>query len=484
VRETPSPSRDNLQRSGQLTPYLSEDTIAAIASAVGGAVAMIRLSGKNAFSIAEKISGKSFSTLEPRKLYRVTLKHEAELLDNALLVKFVQPESFTGEDVVEFQIHGGAFLASRLMEVLFGLGARQALAGEFSFRAVKNGKSSLAQAQAVADLIEASNGSAVELALEKMSGSQNQFLNETAALLRRLAILGEVGIDFSDQDVDEVALPTLKKQIAPVIEKLTHLQTSYSRGTRIQDGIPVALVGLPNAGKSSFFNALLGQDRSIVSEIAGTTRDVVREHITLKCSRASITLRMEDTAGLRLTDNPIEKMGIERSYQAAKRADVVLALFDPTTPLMEIRSYWAELKKECGEHFYTKVVGIITKADLVGALKLKEFRTEIVKLTQIELFAETSAKTGQGIQQAAETITTFCEKWTARAVGEVLLTRLDHLQAVETAISHLIRARKSAEIDLFASDIRQALFAMGPLIGDTLADDVLGKIFSDFCIGK
>lgn len=263
--------------------YLSEDTIAAIATAVGGPVALIRVSGPDAFSVMEKIASPSAANAAIRRATRSHLyDRDGKALDDALVLKFLSPDSFTGEDVVEFHVHGGAFNTRRILEQVFEAGARPALPGEFSFRAVRNGKMTLSQAQAVSDLISASNAAAVELALEKMSGSQTEFLRTIADTLRRLAVLAEAGIDFSDQDLDEVSLLRLQSQIPPVIETLGKLRSSYERGSRIQDGITLAFLGLPNAGKSSFFNSLLGEDRSIVSDLPGTTRDVVTEKLTLR----------------------------------------------------------------------------------------------------------------------------------------------------------------------------------------------------------
>lgn len=468
----PSRARD---RSG----YLSQDTIAAIATAVGGAISVIRLSGPDSFRALAALAPQARAAeAEPRKLYRARLTDSGGEIDDALFVRFVSPESFTGEDVVELHLHGGAFVASRAMEALERLGIRQALPGEFSFRAVRNGKMTLSQASAVADLIAASNENAVSLALEKMSGSQNQLVSGLASGIRKLAALGEVGIDFADQDVDEVSLGKLKNQLDPIVSMLERLQSGYDRGSRIQDGVGVAFIGLPNAGKSSFFNALLGEERSIVSSVPGTTRDVVRERLTLRGNRSSVTLRLEDTAGLRSAENEVEKIGILRSQKAAREADVILLLVDASAPTALALDEWKRLGSPA-----SKTVGILTKSDLLDALRLAEIR-ETCQSFGLPHWVVTSAITGDGISEAVQTITNFCEKWVHRDRGEVLLTRLDQLRAVKGALEHLERARHAAEIDLFASDLRQALHALGPLIGETLPDDILGQIFSEFCIGK
>jgi tRNA modification GTPase len=359
------------------------------------------------------------------------------------------------------------------MEALLALGVRQALPGEFSFRAVRNGKLTITQAQAVADLLGADNDGAVGLALEKLSGTQHELLAALARDLRQLAVLGEAGIDFSDQDLDEVSLPTLRRRTAGIQAPLEKLRLSYDRGSRVQDGVRATFVGLPNAGKSSFFNALLGENRSIVSDEAGTTRDIVRERITLKGKAGSVTLRLEDTAGLRESQSTVERMGIERTHAAVREADLVVLVVDPSQSAEELRAIWRQIGEPA-----SKTIGILTKADL---------RTgRCAALDEFGLFAtvETSSTNGQGVDTATELLIRFSEKWLHRAPREVLLTRLDQRRAVENALAHLARASEAPEIELFAADVRQALSSLGPLIGETLPDDILGKIFSEFCIGK
>jgi tRNA modification GTPase len=441
---------------------------------------MIRVSGPGAFEALVRLTGKEVDReAEERKLTRARLLDPSGMeLDDAIFARFVQPASYTGEDIVELHIHGGGFLAQRVMETLRAHGVRQALPGEFSFRAVRNGKLSVSQAQAVADLIAAANDGAIELALEKLSGSQNRMLGELATQLRHLAMLGEAGIDFADQDIDEVGLPQLKRRLDQLVTTLGRLHTSYDRGIKVQEGVGVAFIGLPNAGKSSFFNALLGEDRSIVSEVAGTTRDVVRERITLRSERATITLRLEDTAGLRTADNTVERIGIERSLKAAREAELVLLLVDPASDVSAVQEQWRALGSPS-----SKTLGIFTKCDVNDASRMVSVRTQYTDLA-IAKWVETSAQTGSGIASAIDAITSHCESWTHREKGEVLLTRLDQLECVQAALAHLERAANATEIDLFAADIRQALHSLGPLIGETLADDILGKIFSEFCIGK
>jgi tRNA modification GTPase len=473
-----------LLRATDKSGYLSEDTIAAIATPLGGPIAIVRISGPEAITVLKRISGfdPTNESAETRKLYRSKLRDSAGvLIDDALVVFFTAPHSFTGEHCVELHLHGGDFTAIRVMDSLKALGARQALPGEFSFRAVRNGKMNLSQAEATADLILARNEGAATLALEKMNGLQSKFVIGVAEKLRSLAVKGEVGIDFVDQDIEEVGLPALKKKIDSLVSDLEALKATYDRGWKLQEGVRVALVGLPNAGKSSFFNALLGEDRSIVSEFAGTTRDVVHERLTLRGKSTSVTLRLEDTAGLRESSNQVEKVGVERAQRSAREADLVLFVVDVSTVLnsfKQLRAEWGGLGAPA-----PKTLGILTKCDLLSSSELNSVRERFMALF-VSGWVETSALTGAGIREAAEKIADHCEKWIHRSPGEVLLTRQDHVQAVEQSIEHLTRALVAPEIDLFAADVRQALLALAPLIGETVPDDILGRIFSSFCVGK
>ncbi len=475
-------------RSQDQSRYLSEDTIAAFSTPLGGAVAVLRMSGPRSVFVLEQMLALGWMAgKEPRKLYRGPLFDLAkEILDDPLIAFFKSPSSFTGEDCVEIHVHGSSAVATRLFDVLHELGVRQALPGEFSFRAVRNGKLSLAQAEATADLIASSNPDAAKLALEKMSGTQNRLVAGIAESLRTIATLGEAGIDFSDQDLEEVSLPSLRKRIAPVCEKLETLRASYGRGLRVQEGVSVAFVGLPNAGKSSFFNALLGEDRSIVSEVAGTTRDVVRERLTLRGKKTSVTLRLEDTAGLRPTEDRVEKIGIERTQRVVLASDLVLLIVDGSLDddgfalsLDKLRTEWTQLGRPSA-----KTLGVVTKIDL--AANSLQIEAHLGKLTEfgISRWLRTSATESLGVTEAAASIADFCESWIHRTPSEVLLTRLDHVRATEAALLDLDRALQAPALEFFAADVRQSLHSLSPMIGDTVPDDILGRIFSEFCIGK
>jgi tRNA modification GTPase len=294
--------------------------------------------------------------------------------------------------------------------------------------------------------------------------------------------MGELGIDFADQDVEELSLPALKTRTREILDRLHVFEASFERGNKIQSGVRAAFVGCPNAGKSSFFNALLGEERSIVSEQAGTTRDVVRETMALRNGDQSVTLRFEDTAGIREhTSDAIEREGIDRSIRSARDADIILLVVDldgGAASLPATDAVWSAIGRPV-----EKTVAILTKRDRVNNSQLAEVVAAIEK-SGIKNHHAVSSVTGVGVSEAARGIVEFCQRFTRRAPGEILLTRLDHLQAVQATIVHLERALESTEEDLFAADLRQALVALGPVIGETLPDDILGRIFSEFCIGK
>jgi tRNA modification GTPase len=468
------------QRSLDPAGYLSTKTISALCTPVGGAICMVRISGDQAIQMGEKLARISFSTADARKAKRAFLHDQnGKKLDDAVVIPFFGPNSFTGEDVVELFLHGSPMVAQRVLDVIFDLGGRLALPGEFSFRAVKNGKLQLSQAEAIKELVKAENDFALDLALEKLSGSQHVLIEKIRADLMQLTMLSEVGIDFSDQDIDEVSLPRLKIRLDAAIALLESLRGSFDRGKRFNDGVPVSIFGLPNAGKSSFFNALLGEDRSIVSATAGTTRDVVREKLSLKGDQGYVSFKISDTAGLRKSQDQIEEIGIERSLKAARESDLILVTIDGENPALdEVKKFLAQINLD------TKLLlGVLTKEDLLNPTQKDALLKEVAELP-VPHWVMVSSKSGFGMEPLAYEMASLGEKKLARSPGEVVLTQFEHVQAVERSLDCLNRAKLAFDLVLFATDIRHGMNELGPLIGETMPDDVLGKIFSDFCIGK
>ncbi len=464
--------------------YLSNKTIAALCTPTGGALCILRISGSNAIEIASSLTGSKIESIHHRLAKRISISDGSKRVDDAVMISYFAPKSFTGENVVEFFLHGSPIIAQKTLDLIFAHGARLALPGEFSFRAVKNGKLQLSQAEAIKEVIAAENDFALDLALEKLSGSQHDLIEKIRTELMQLVTLSEVGIDFSDQDIDEVSLPRLKERLNSILSLLENLGGSFDRGKRFTDGIPVSLFGLPNAGKSSFFNALLGEDRSIVSEVAGTTRDVVREKLNLKGDQGYVTFKLSDTAGLRGLNiqhdsDKIEKIGIERTIQTAMKSDLVLIVIDGTNPqLGEVKKFIDSIKDK-------KTIGIITKKDLVLGQQQKTIEFEISKnLPSIKTWSWISSANLEGIKEVSHLMTEIADEILNRKPGEVVITQFEHVQAIERSLACLKEAQKCPDLVLFATSVRHGMSELGALIGETLPDDVLGKIFSDFCIGK
>ncbi|MBU6155115.1 MAG: tRNA uridine-5-carboxymethylaminomethyl(34) synthesis GTPase MnmE [Bdellovibrionales bacterium] len=460
--------------------YFSNRTIVALTTPAGGALCGLRISGASAIAIGCSLSGLQLSHEDHRRAKRVWLHDEkGARLDECLMLAFFAPHSFTGEDAVEMFLHGSPMIAQRVLEECFKLGARLALPGEFSFRAVKNGKLQISQAEAIKEVIAASNDFSLDLALEKLAGSQHQLVGAVKNELMQVCSLSEAGIDFSDQDIEEVSLPRLKARLNKVREQLEALRGSFDRGKRFNEGVPVSIFGLPNAGKSSFFNALLGEDRSIVSDIAGTTRDVVREKINLRGKSGQVTLRLSDTAGLRESSDVIEGIGIERSLRAAEESDIVVVVIDGLEPHFERVKAYLDLVVLAGKAF----VFVISKLDLLTNEARKELTDGVFHFFQQNAYF-ISSNSLEGVRDVADGLAACAGLQLIRKPGEVVLTQMEHVRAVESSLEILARAMVASDLVLFANDVRHAMNALGPLIGETLPDDVLGKIFSDFCIGK
>lgn len=460
--------------------YFSADTIAALSTGLGGPIAIVRISGTEAFSAAQSLLKQETPFEEFQKLMRAQLFDLTAsppcALDDILVVGFQAPHTFTGEDLVELHVHGNATIVYKVLQSLQKRGVRQALPGEFSFRAFRNGKLSLSQVQAMADLVSAPNAPAITLALEKLAGSQHQLMLKIKEDLQTLIGLAEVGIDFSDQDIEELQLAELKRRLDLCYEQLSVLRKSFQRGQLVQEGMKVCLAGLPNAGKSSLFNALLGRDRSIVSEIPGTTRDVVHESLVLENASGSFSFRFEDTAGLRETGDTIEKMGVHLTEKALQQSDLVLWICDAEVPFSEQIAAWKSY-----EAFCFKTCFVIAKID---RLSVSERENRLREYSDSFQGLMTSAKTGEGVENLVNHLLAIAGDRTARQQGEVLLTRADHWAAVVASLEHLDQARPVKEIELFAAHLRYALKALEPVLGESLPEDILGEIFSKFCIGK
>ena len=468
-----------------------QPTIAAIATAAGrGGVGVIRISGSQLLPIAQAITGGK--TPKPRTaLYTDFLDEHGNAIDNGILLYFAAPASFTGEDVIELQGHGGQIVLQMLLNRCLQLGARIAEAGEFTKRAFLNNKLDLAQAESVADLIDASSQAAARMAVRSLKGAFSKQIHNLVDDLITLRMLVEATLDFPEEEIDFLEAADAQGKLAALQNELSTILSTASQGAILREGMNVVLVGAPNVGKSSLLNALAGDDIAIVTHIAGTTRDTVREYITLD----GVPIHITDTAGLRETDDLVEKIGIERSEKAAQNADVALILIDPAEGINAATQ--AILDKLPSS--LTRIV-IHNKADLrheapsrvdnhIGSLKtsaarFSEAKTSADKTDTPATLINLSAKTGAGLDLLKQALLDAVG-WQGESEG-LFLARSRHIHALETAQRELDNAALCGnhQLELLAEHLRLAQNACSEITGEFTADDLLGVIFSRFCIGK
>ncbi|WP_154222988.1 tRNA uridine-5-carboxymethylaminomethyl(34) synthesis GTPase MnmE [Marinicella rhabdoformis] len=432
------------------------DTIAAIATPAGtGGVGIIRISGKDSLSICQKLSG--IKNPQPRKAYFAHFKNQQhQTIDSGLVLYFKDPASFTGEDVVELQGHGGHVVMHMLLKAVLSLGARMARPGEFSERAFLNDKIDLVQAEAIADVISSGSEQAVLASQRALKGEFSTRINNILELLIQTRIWVESAIDFPEEEIDFLADTQLREQMNQLNKTLTDTVRQTQTGVVLNQGISIAIVGKPNAGKSSLLNCLTQENTAIISDVAGTTRDVVKEDIVLQ----GIPVRLLDTAGIHETDNPIEQQGIEKALTIKEQADVVLHVVDGSQNLdFEIQS--------------EKEIVVINKSDLIDNQQQKEDWVYVSALTQ------------NGIEALIQTIV---DKVTVATLNESTFTaRKRHIKQLEITQTHVAEAEQQLthnQGELSAEELRLAQNALSEITGEFSSDDLLGRIFSSFCIGK
>lgn len=452
-----------------------QPTIAAIASPIGqGGVGVIRLSGRTAYAIGCAMSGQS--ALTPRHAHFAKFKNSAgQIIDEGIIIYFKAPHSFTGEDVVELQGHGGMVLQNLLLSVCFELGARQATAGEFSMRAFENDKIDLVQAEAIADVISATSVAQLSSAMRSLSGDFSKKINELSNKITNIRLYVEASIDFSDED-DVVFLSdgVIESNIDEILNAIDDILVTAKQGQLLRDGVQVVLAGRPNAGKSSLLNRLAGTERAIVSDIAGTTRDTLSEVLVLD----GLTVHLTDTAGLRDACDEVEKIGIDRAKSAVKEADILLFVYDVSgerEPFELAKELFADMIDEIGvENFERKLVMIANKADLLDGVPRET-------ISQIQV----SCITGQGLDELVDLLK---NKVGFHPPENSLIARTRHIDALKRAKSHAMDAHTQLvvyqAVELVAESLRLSQMALGEITGQMTADDLLGRIFSSFCIGK
>ena len=473
----------------------TDDTICAIATAQGGAIGTIRVSGKEAITITDKIfTPASGPTLSGRKPYTLTFGHingeNGEIVDEVLVSLFRGPHSYTGEDSTEISCHGSSYILQQVMQLLIKNGCRAAGPGEFTQRAFLNGKMDLSQAEAVADLIASTSAASHRMAMNQMRGGFSRELSQLREKLLHLTSLMELELDFSDHEELEFADRSELSQIASQVEGVINgLVQSFSVGNAIKNGIPVAIIGETNAGKSTLLNALLNEERAIVSDIHGTTRDVIEDTMNIK----GILFRFIDTAGIRETSDTIESIGIERSFQKLDQASIVLWVIDSTEAETQINALKDKVIPRCEGK---KLILVMNKCDMVNNAEQSDCLKEPSGATILNPadsgmnyeMISIAAKQREGITELQELLVK------AAALPEVtqndvVVSNVRHYEALSHALEAIHRVQEGMSIglsgDLVSQDLRECLFHLAEIVGGEITnDEVLGNIFKNFCIGK
>lgn len=481
----------------------TQDTICAIATAQGGAISIIRISGQDAINITDKIfyaAGNKHTPLVERPANTITFglikNGNDEIIDEVLVSIFRAPHSYTGEDSVEISCHGSSYILQQVMQLLINNGCRSAGPGEYTQRAFLNGKMDLSQAEAVADLIAATSAATHRMAMNQMRGGFSRELSILRDKLLHLTSLMELELDFSDHEELEFADRSELKDIASQIERvISHLTNSFSMGNALKNGVPVAIVGETNAGKSTLLNALLNEERAIVSDIHGTTRDVIEDTINLE----GITFRFIDTAGIRETTDAIETLGIERSFQKLNQANIVLWVIDATCAEEQFKQLSDQIIPRCKDKHLIIVLNKFDLLDdkakelLTNSINNKEgdnssFTTILGNVPKECVVMPLSAKNKdglQGLQKQLISYTTIPDM----SQNDIVVSNIRHYEALKHALDaiHRVQDGLNAQLsgDLISEDLRQCLFHLAEIVGGEITtDEVLGNIFKHFCIGK
>ena len=461
---------------------IPNDSIVALATPSGaGAIAIIRISGQDAIQIGNavfrSIKNKDLTAQKTHTLHLGHIMDGEKTLDQVLVSIFKGPNSYTGENTIEISCHGSTYIQQQIIQLLLRKGCRMADAGEFTLRAFLNGKLDLSQAEAVADLISSDNEASHQIAMQQMRGG---FSNEIAKLREELlnfASLIELELDFAEEDVEFADRTQFHELVNRIEFVLKRLIDSFAVGNVIKNGIPVAIVGEPNVGKSTLLNALLNEERAIVSEIAGTTRDTIEDELVI----GGIGFRFIDTAGIRETKDYVESIGIQKTFEKIEQAQVVIYI-SPLTPKGEtFDNVKLELERIKNQYPLKPLVVIMNKKDLLSETEIKNIQNQIPNILLI------SAKNKEGIEDLKNQLLSFVNTGALRN-NETIVTNTRHYDSLLKALEEIQKVKFGLETnlssDLMALDIREALYQFGLITGQVTNDELLGNIFANFCIGK
>ncbi len=456
-----------------------ENTIAAISTAAGnGGIGIVRLSGKDTFNIINKIF---IPKNKENKIKGYNIKYgniinpkNNELIDEVLVSYFVSPKSYTKENMCEINTHGGMIVEKKILEICLENGAELAQPGEFTKRAFLNGRIDLSQAEAIIDLINAKSDNEAKESLNQLEGNLSNKIKEINQKLLDIMVSIEVTIDYPEYDVEEVTNNNAKKQLQEIKELLEKLKNSFNQGKLLRDGVKTAILGRPNAGKSSLLNCILNEDRAIVSNIEGTTRDTIEEFININ----GISLKLIDTAGIRETENEVEKIGVEKSKKIAADADLIIAIFDITRDLNDEDFEIIDIIKE------KNAIILLNKVDITK--ENKNMEKEILKLCKPIIKISTISQ--EGIELLYSKINEMFELKDIQNSNDILITNERHKNQISKAIKSIEDAIKTVDenlpVDIISIYIKQTLDDLGEITGTNVSDDVINEIFKKFCLGK
>mgnify|MGYP001425587324 FL=1 len=460
---------------------VKNDNILALASPPGiGAISLIRISGPDSISIVDNIFDGiekiKLADLEENKVQLGYIMDNKRTIDKVLVTVFRNTKLYTGEDLVEISCHGSIFIQESIIQLLLNFGCRVAKPGEFTMRSFLNGKMDLSQAESVADLISSNSEASHKLAMNQMRGGFKNDINDLRTQLVNFASLIELELDFSQEDVEFANVKELNKLLDKISSSLKKLIDSFKAGNVIKNGIPIAIVGEPNTGKSTLLNTLLNEDRAIVSSIAGTTRDTIEDQINLN----GVNCRFIDTAGIRSTDDEIESIGIERTFKKMSESEIIVFLIDYSSLDDNKLNYYFDYLNKIEEKFSnTKLITILNKNDIKSDISVSDLN----KFNPIRI----SARNKENIESLIKEITSYVNNLTSQ-IDNSTISNSRHYDLLNKTYEeiHKVKISISKEIssDLLAIDIKQAIYFLGELTGEISNDEVLGNIFSKFCIGK